>query len=232
MTAQQMDDRRYMEEQHREMFRNFHQEWNEKISVFEGNQLDQEVVLLERQNEELLLFYQQMKDYVPSNLPRVSKKLLESRTRQAQLAGQKEYNAAYEQMLQADEIEMNDLRRLEVEKAEQFRRKENLLKRKHLQEQRALGVRVESKRLQLEKLRKQELDKLLQMYVNYSRTMENQQNIVRGRTGQLIYNHTKNTKSDKTATTTMAESARSGTYGPLVAKRHQKNAQNNTPPPQ
>lgn len=218
ITEQQMEERRVLEEAHREEFRAFHHSWNARIDAFEEEQLEAEISLLERQNNELIQFQEDMRDYEP-RLPKYSRSLLESRSKQQTLARQRDYVGAQSQKEKADAIEMADMERYEGARMEAFERREHALRHRHQQELLALRTKVESRRLYLERYRKQELDVLLQRYINARRAMESQQNIVRNKTGTLLLKHACNTKTDNSGTAVLVESATSGTFGTMVQRR-------------
>jgi hypothetical protein len=218
ITEQQMEERRMLEEAHRQEFREFHHSWNARIDAFEEEQLEAEIALLERQNNELMQFQEDMRDYQP-RLPKYSRSLLESRSKQQVLARQRDYAGAQTQKERADAIEIADMERYEGARMEAFERREHVLRHRHQQELLALRTKVESRRLYLERYRKQELDVLLQRYINVRRTMESQQNIVRNKTGTMLLKHACNTKTDNSGTAVLVESANSGTFGTVVQRR-------------
>jgi len=144
LTEQQMDERRMLEEAHRDEFRAFHRTWNEKIDLFEEQQLEQEIRLLERQNDELEQFHEEMRDFNPRVL-RYSRDLIHTRNKQQALARQKNYVRAQEEKRKADEMEMNDLERFQGTRATMYERREYALRRRHQQELLALRMKVESR---------------------------------------------------------------------------------------
>ncbi|KAG5465009.1 hypothetical protein LSCM4_00460 [Leishmania orientalis] len=218
ITEQQMEERRMLEEAHRQEFREFHHSWNARIDAFEEEQLEAELALLERQNEELLRFQKEMRDFQP-RLIKFSRSLLESRLRQQTLAKQRDYVGAQAQKVHAEAIELADGERFEAARATMFERREYAMHHRHQQELYALRMKVESRRLYLERYRKQELDVLLQRYINIRRSMESQQNIVRNKTGTLLLKHACNMKTDNSGTAVLVESAGSGAFGTVVQRR-------------
>ncbi|KAK7200510.1 hypothetical protein NESM_000106400 [Novymonas esmeraldas] len=218
ITEQQMEERRLLEEAHREEFREFHHSWNARIDAFEEEQLEAELALLERQNDELIRFEEEMRDFQP-RLLKYSRSLLESRLRQQTLARQRDYVGAQAQKVQADAIEVADMERFETARMGLFERREYAMRHRHQQELYALRTKVESRRLYLERYRKQELDMLLQRYINIRRSMESQQNIVRNKTGTLLLKHACNMKTDNSGTAVLVESAGSGAFGTVVQRR-------------
>ncbi|KPA81475.1 hypothetical protein ABB37_03832 [Leptomonas pyrrhocoris] len=218
ITEQQMEERRVLEEAHREEFREFHHSWNARIDAFEEEQLEAEISLLERQNNELIQFQEDMRDYQP-RLLKYSRSLLESRAKQKVLARQRDYIGAQTQKEKADAIEIADMERYEGARQESFERREHALRHRHQQELLALRTKVESRRLYLERYRKQELDVLLQRYINVRRSMESQQNIVRNKTGTLLLKHACNMKTDNSGMAVLVESAGSGAFGSVVQRR-------------
>ncbi|AYU83803.1 hypothetical protein, conserved [Leishmania donovani] len=218
ITEQQMEERRILEEAHRQEFREFHHSWNARIDAFEEEQLDAELALLERQNEELIRFQEEMRNFQP-RLLRYSRSLLESRLKQQTLAKQRDYVAAQAQKAHAEAIEVGDIERFEAARMSLFERREYAARHRHQQELYALRTKVESRRLYLERYRKQELDVLLQRYINARRSMESQQNIVRNKTGTLLLKHACNMKTDNSGTAVLVESAGSGAFGTMVQRR-------------
>lgn len=218
ITEQQMEERRLLEEAHREEFREFHHSWNARIDAFEEEQVEAEIALLERQNEELIRFHEDMRDFQP-RLIKYSRSLIASRQRQQTLARQKDYVGAQAQKVQADAIEVADMECFESARLDLFERREYALRHRHQQELLALRTKVESRRLYLERFRKQELDVLLQRYINIRRSMESQQNIVRNKTGTLLLKHACNMKTDNSGTAVLVESAGSGAFGTVVQRR-------------
>ncbi|KPI88437.1 hypothetical protein ABL78_2450 [Leptomonas seymouri] len=218
ITEQQMEERRMLEEAHREEFREFHHSWNARIDAFEEEQLEAEISLLERQNNELIRFQEEMRDYQP-RLIKYSRSLLESRSKQQVLARQRDYKGAQSQKEKADAIEIADMERYEEARMGAFGRREHALRQRHKQELLALRTKVESRRLYLERYRKQELDVLLQRYINVRRSMESHQNIARNKTGTLLLKHACNMKTDNSGTAVLLESAGSGAFGSLTQRR-------------
>ncbi|GET93521.1 hypothetical protein, conserved [Leishmania tarentolae] len=218
ITEQQMEERRILEEAHCQEFREFHHSWNARIDAFEEEQLEAELTLLERQNEELIHFQEEMRNFQP-RLLRYSRSLLESRLKQQTLAKQRDYVGAQVQKAHAEAIEAVDIERFETERMSLFERREYAARHRHQQELYALRTKVESRRLYLERYRKQELDVLLQRYINARRSMESQQNIVRNKTGTLLLKHACNMKTDSSGTAVLVESAGSGTFGTVVQRR-------------
>ncbi|KAH9577931.1 hypothetical protein LSM04_000106 [Trypanosoma melophagium] len=219
LTEQQQQERNALEEAHREEFQAFHRVWNQRIDAFEEQQLDMESALLERQNAELQAFYQEMNDLSPRTA-KCSRDLLDARAVEHILAEQREYARAYRTKQQADRLEARDAERFMQAKVELFERREALLRQKHLQERQVLDVKIERRRLELERARKRELDVLLQRYVNVRRELELQQNIIRSKTGTILLKHASNTKSDASGSAALVESASSGAFGLTVKRRH------------
>lgn len=219
LTEQQMDERRVLEDAHRDEFRRFHHVWNIKIDAFEEEQLEQEIALLERQNEELVAFHEEMREFNPRVL-RYSRKLLHARAKQHTLARQKDYVNAQMEKEKADAIEVADMERFEETRSAMYERREYALRHRHQQELLALRMKVESRRLFLERGRKKELDVLLQRYINVRRELESQQNIVRSKTGTILLKHAHNTKTDTSGSAVLVESAVSGTFGSVIQRRY------------
>ncbi|CAJ1038289.1 hypothetical protein Q4I32_008161 [Leishmania shawi] len=218
ITEQQMEERRMLEEAHRQEFREFHHSWNARIDAFEEEQLEAELALLERQNEELIGFQEEMRNFQP-RLIKYSRTLLESRLKQQTLAKQRDYVGAQAQKVHAEALEVADMERFEAARTSLFERREYTSRHRHQQELYALRTKMESRRLYLERYRKQELDVLLQRYINVRRSMESQQNIVRNKTGTLLLKHACNRKTDHSGTAVLVESAGSGTFGTVVQRR-------------
>ncbi|KEG05745.1 immunodominant antigen [Trypanosoma grayi] len=219
LTEQQMLERQALDEAHREEFRVFHRAWNAKIDEMEEQQLDLETALLERQNAELQAFYEEMNDLNP-HASKCSRDLLDARAVEHVLATQREYARAQRTKLKADRIEAKDAERFMQTKVELFERREAALRQKHQQERHVLSVKVDRRRLELERARKRELDVLLQRYVNVRRELELQQNIIRSKTGTILLKHASNTKSDASGSAALVESAGSGAFGLTVQRRH------------
>lgn len=219
LTDMQMEARRVLEDAHRNEFREFHRLWNAKIDEFEEAQLEMEITLLERQNDELLKFHEEMRGFDPRGVPRFSRSLLATRQKQQALARQKSYVAAQEEKHRGDAIELVDIEKFENTRAQMYERREYALRYHHQQELFALRLRVESRRLFLEKARKRELDEMLQRYINARNEMEVQQNIVRNKTGNLLLKHAHNNKTDGSGSAALVESAYSGTYGTIIQQR-------------
>lgn len=218
MTEQQMQERRRLEDTHKDEFRRFHSEWNKKIDLFEEQQLEQEVVMLERQNDELESFHAEMREFNPRIL-RYSRALIHTRTRQRSLAKERRYASAHAERSKADIIEANDRQRFDAEKTAIYGRRERALRQRHNQELLALRMKYDSKRLYLERHRKRELDELLLRYINIRRELEMQQNIIRSRVGAVLLKHACNSKTDISGSVTLVESAESGAFGRLVQRR-------------
>lgn len=219
LTQMQMGERLLLEDDHRDDFRAFHHSWNEKIDAFEELLLAQEIALVERQNEELSTFQEEMRNFNPRVL-RYSRDLMNSRSRQHNLAKMKEFSGALLEKEKGDEIEFKDLERFQGTRSAMYERREYALRRQHQQELHALRMKAESKRLYLERTRKRELDELLQRYLNARRELETQQNVIRSKTGALLLKHAMNNKTDVSGTAALAASACSGTFGTVVQRQH------------
>ncbi|KAG5490583.1 hypothetical protein JKF63_00703 [Porcisia hertigi] len=218
ITEKQMEERRMLEEAHREEFRQFHHSWNARIDAFEEEQLEAEMALLERQNEELIRFQEEMREFQPRVL-KYSRSLIESRLKQQTLAKQQDYVKAEAERVNAEAIEAADMERFQATRRDMYERREYASRHRHQQELFALRSKIESRRLYLERYRKQELDVLLQRYINSRRSMELQQNIVRNKTGTLLLKHACNMKTDNSGTAVLVECAESGTFGSSVQRR-------------
>lgn len=218
LTEQQEMERRGLEEAHALEFQNFNKLWNEKIDAFEEYQLDQEAAMLERHNLELSTFHAEMTNTEPRHV-KYSKDLLNLRTIQQSLASQRAYGDAHKVKLKGDKIEAVEFEKLSREKQDLYERKEQQILQRHRQELHALRKRVESRKLELERARKKELEMLLMRYNNVRRGLEAQQNIIRAKTGNLLLKHANNKKSDNSGSTVIVTSMSSGAFGPSLKKR-------------
>jgi hypothetical protein len=218
LTEQQESERRGLEEAHSIEFQNFNKMWNEKIDAFEEYQLDQEAAMLERHSLELSAFHNEMTGNEPRHV-KYSKDLLNLRTIQASLASQRNYADAHKVKLKGDKIEAVESERIAREKAELYEKKEQQILQRHRQELAALRKRMETRKLELERSRKKELEMLLMRYNNVRRGLENQQNIIRSKTGNLLLKHANNKKSDSSGSNVIVTSMASGTFGPSLKRR-------------
>eukprot|EP00796_Vickermania_ingenoplastis_P010967 gene10967-7612_t len=218
LTDHQMTERMRMEDVHREEFRAFHAKWNERIDHFEEAQLEEEIGVLERQNDELLAFHEEMREYNPRVL-RFSKALVHSRLKQHTLARQRNYARALLVKEEADDIECSDIERFESTRDTMYGRRERELRRRHQLELAGLKNKVQSRRNFLERSRKKELDEMLQRYINARRELETHQNIVRSKTGTILLKHACNTKTDTSGSQAIIISAESGAFGTTIQQQ-------------
>jgi hypothetical protein len=218
LTDQQELERRGLEEAHGLEFQNFNKIWNEKIDAFEEYQLDEEGRLLERHSNELSTFHAEMTNTEPRHV-KYSKDLLNLRTIQQSLATQRAYGDAHKVKLKGDKIEAIEFEKISREKQELYERKEGKILQRHQQEFAALRKRMASRKLELERARKKELEMLLMRYNNVRRGLEAQQNIIRSKTGNLLLKHANNKKSDNSGSTVIVSSMASGAFGPSLKKR-------------
>ncbi|KAF8288037.1 putative immunodominant antigen, putative,tc40 antigen-like [Trypanosoma cruzi] len=219
LTEQQTQERQALEDAHREEFQEFHRVWNARIDEFEERQMEMETALLERQNAELQIFYQEVNALTPRTA-KCSRGLLDARAVEQILASQREYARAHRTKMKADRLEARDAERFMQAKIELFERREEVLRQKHQQERDVLNKKIERRRMELERLRKRELDVLFQRYMNVRRELELQQNIIRSKTGTILLKHASNTKSDASGSAALVESAGSGAFGLTVKRRH------------
>lgn len=224
LTDHQMTERFKMEEAHRQEFRAFHTKWNSRIDHFEEAQLEEEIGVLEKQNDELMAFHEEMRSYNPRVI-RFSRSLVHSRLKQHTLARQRRYAQALEEKENGDEIEQSDIEKFESTKDTLYGRKERALRRSHQQILSAMRNRVQSRRNFLERERKKELDEMLQRYINARRELETHQNIIRSKTGTILLKHACNTNTDTSGSAAIMISAESGAFGTTIQSQYQKKNQ-------
>eukprot|EP00667_Euglena_gracilis_P013007 EG_transcript_13391 len=218
LTAQQESERQGLEEAHMLEFQNFNRIWNEKIDQFEEHQLDSEAQMLERHSAELAQFHAEMAG-APMKRPKFSKELLNARKVQETLAKGKNYADAHKVKLKADQMEALELERINRERAERYSKQEAQILARHRAELIAMRSRMERTKVELERTRRKELELLIQRYTNVKRGMKGQQNIIKAKTGNLLYKHALNPKSDVSGSSAISVSISSGTFGPLMAKK-------------
>lgn len=218
LTEQQELERQGLEEAHLLEFQNFNNIWNKRIDAFEDYQLDQEAQMLERHSTELAKFHQEMTQHEPRHV-KYSKDLLNLRMIQQTLASQRNYADAEKVKLKGNKIEALEFEKISREKADIYARKEQQILQRHRQELTALRKRMETKKLELERNRKKELEMLLQRYNNVRRGLEAQQNIIRSKTGNLLLKHANNKKTDNSGSHAIVVSMSSGAFGPAIKRR-------------
>ncbi|KAH8620465.1 hypothetical protein ERJ75_000032400 [Trypanosoma vivax] len=215
LTERQRREREALDSAHQEEMRLFHRTWNARIDEFEEQQLVMETALLERQNAELQEFSREVSSLAP-RIGKCSRNLLDARAIEHILASQREYTRAHEVKMRADSLEVRDTERFNKARVELFGRREGMLRQRHQQERSVLNVKVERRRLELERARQKELDMLLRRYLNARRELELQQNIIRSKTGTMLLKHANNNKSDTSGSAMLLESAESGAFGTMV----------------
>jgi hypothetical protein len=218
LTEQQNLERKGLEEAHMLEFANFNRVWNERIDAFEEKQLDAEATMLERHTAELAAFHAEMTASEGRRIKQ-SKELLNIRNIQHTLANQRNYSDAQKVKLKGDRIEKMEQERLAVGHSDVYNRREVQILARHRQELNALRQRMETAKLELERVRKRELEMLLQRYNNVRRGLESQQNIIRSKTGNLLLKHANNKKTDNSGSQAIIQSMASGAFGPAVRKR-------------
>ncbi|CCW63903.1 unnamed protein product [Phytomonas sp. EM1] len=218
LTKAQMKDREALEELYRRDFREFHLLWNARIDEFEKRMMEQEIRLVQHQNDKMIKFQEEIRSS-PPRLLRYSRSLIESRMRQQSLARQENYIFAAAEKRKADILDALDLTRFEESKAALFAHREQALRHHQDQELSALQKRIESRRLLLERTRQQELEILLQRYINARNEMEIHQGIVRSKTGLMLQKHSCNMRVDGSGNASLMESVESGAFGTIIKHR-------------
>lgn len=218
LTEQQNLERKGLEEAHMLEFANFNRVWNERIDAFEEKQLDAEATMLERHTAALAGFHAEMTASEGRRI-KSSKELLNIRNIQKTLANQRNYSDAQKVKLKGDRIERMEQDRLAVGHSDVYNRREVQILANQRQELNALRQRMETAKLELERVRKRELEMLLQRYNNVRRGLESQQNIIRSKTGNLLLKHANNKKTDNSGSQAIIQSMASGAFGPAVRKR-------------
>ena len=218
LTEQQEMERRGLEDAHAMEIQNFNRLWNEKIDAFEEYELDMQTQMHDRHSRELSDFYQEMASREPRHA-KYSKDLLNLRTIQQTLATQRAYADAHKVKLKGDKIESMESEKLSRDKADLYERKEQQIRQRHQTEMLALSKRIESRKLELERARKKEMEMLLMRYNNVKRGLESQQNIIRSKTGNLLLKHANNKRSDNSGSNVIVSSMASGAFGPSLKKR-------------
>jgi len=167
---------------------------------------------------ELSTFHAEMTSHEPRHV-KYSKDLLNLRTIQQTLASQRNYADAHKVKVKGDKIESVEFERISRYKADIYERKEQQILQRHRQELLALRKRMETRKLELERSRKKELEMLLMRYNNVRRGLEAQQNIIRSKTGNLLLKHANNKKTDNSGSNAIVTSMSSGAFGPALKRR-------------
>eukprot|EP00238_Polyblepharides_amylifera_P012326 CAMPEP_0196578164 /NCGR_PEP_ID=MMETSP1081-20130531/7115_1 /TAXON_ID=36882 /ORGANISM="Pyramimonas amylifera, Strain CCMP720" /LENGTH=417 /DNA_ID=CAMNT_0041897289 /DNA_START=11 /DNA_END=1260 /DNA_ORIENTATION=- len=173
LRARHIAERVRVEEGHKEEFESFNAEWDRRMALFDEKAEELEELMIQRHAED---FCDMRRRSTEETLrPKFSTGLLNQRRIQATLAKQRKYPEAERVKAQADTMEEEELRRLNIQHQAKVNSQEEKLTLKQLQELEALRKRVKAGREEHKRQRQLDLERILQRYQNVKSALEKQQ---------------------------------------------------------
>ena len=148
--------------------------YNNKFNELEMKSKQLEDSLNFKHQEEMKKFYASLEEKLPKNV-KYSKKYLDLKNMELNLAKQKKYKEAQQIKKKCEEIEIEDTNRFNKEKNDTIRAQSMKNANKQLNERNALKKKLELEYEELKKDKQFQLDVLIHKYKNKKAELENQQ---------------------------------------------------------
>ncbi|CAD8075668.1 unnamed protein product [Paramecium sonneborni] len=167
-------EKQEIEKAHLEEFNQFNQFWDQKMSEFDSEAQKVKEQTLQRQEDELRQFSEELENSLPVR-PKDSAELLALRKTEEQLARQENYLEAHVIQSRIQAQERDEYEKWTSCRQQKIRNLITQLRQKQINELNALTQRILSGQEEQRKIRSQELEKLLQKYQNVRKELESQQ---------------------------------------------------------
>ncbi|CAK66514.1 unnamed protein product (macronuclear) [Paramecium tetraurelia] len=164
-----------IEKAHLEEFNQFNEFWDQKMAEFDQEAQRVKEQVLQRQDEELSQFTDELENSIPVK-PKDSAELLSLRKTEESLARQENYQEAHVTQQRILSMERDEYERWNQQRSCKIKNLILQLKQKQSNELSALQQRILSGQEEQRKIRSQELEKLLQKYQNVRKELSSQQN--------------------------------------------------------
>lgn len=148
--------------------------YNNRFSELEARSANMEENLNMKHQKEMENFYIDLDKKLPKNMKH-SKKFLDLKSQELNLAKQQKYKEANLIKRKCDEIEMEDLDRFNKEKTEKIKSQSIKTANKHLNEKNALKKRIELEFEEVKKEKQRQLEILIHKFKNKKAELEIQQ---------------------------------------------------------
>ncbi|CAD8135968.1 unnamed protein product [Paramecium pentaurelia] len=170
-----INEKQEIENAHFEEFNQFNEFWDQKMSEFDQEAQRVKEQVLQRHDEELKQFTDELENSIPVK-PKDSAELLSLRKTEESLAKQENYQEAHITQQRILSMERDEYERWSQSRSCKIKNLIIQLKQKQNTELNALQQRIISGQEEQRKIRSQELEKLLQKYQNVRKELSSQQN--------------------------------------------------------